>query len=277
MTLTGNQVREFRETGYTAAEVFFSAREVRAMRAEVDRFSREGLLHNVATDGDGRTRSKESKNLQLCPMYRHSHLFRALPFEPKVVEAVTRLIGDPIVLHMDQVFLKPGRCGAGTNWHQDNAYFKIEDPIKGMAMWIAVHDATVANGTIRVVPGVFGEALPHDRDPDSDHHIRCFPDESKAVTVELPAGGVAFFCYGTPHCTGANDTDSERAGLAYHFLHAEYAHNAAMIGNLTEKDCDYHPYLSGPDATGGENEYGQRVAGTWEAEIDSVLAAASQA
>ena len=41
--------------------------------------------------------------------------------------------------------------GIGTNWHQDNAYFKIRDPMRGTAMWIAAHDATIANGTITPV------------------------------------------------------------------------------------------------------------------------------
>ena len=44
---------------------------------------------------------------------------------------------DPVVLHLDQVFLKPGKQGMGTNWHQDNAYFQIEDPLQGTAMWTA--------------------------------------------------------------------------------------------------------------------------------------------
>src|SRR5262249_55808752 len=136
----------------------------------------------------------------------------------KVIEAVRQLIGDPVLLHLDQVFVKPGKHGAGTNWHQDNAYFQIPNPLKGTALWTAVHDATIANGTIRVIPGVFEEKFEHTRDPYSDHHIRCYPDESQAVYVELPAGGIVFFCYGTPHATGANTTDTERAGVALHFI-----------------------------------------------------------
>src|SRR5207244_2247556 len=81
--------------------------------------------------------------------------------------------------------------------------------------------APVANGTMRVVSGVFNQQFEHTRDPDSDHHIRCYPDESQATLVELPAGGVLFFCYGTPHATGANTTDHERAGVALHFINAD--------------------------------------------------------
>src|SRR5438477_182008 len=82
----------------------------------------------------------------------------------------------------------------------------------------AMRDATIANGALKTIPGAFRALLEHSRDPDSDHHSRCYPDESNAVHIELPAGGVLFFCINMPHATGRNQTDRERAGLAYHFL-----------------------------------------------------------
>lgn len=269
MQFTPTQREHFQQQGYLVVPGFFRTEETAAMRAEVERLQREGLLRNVATEGDGKTPARSLKNLQLCPMYRHSPLFRALPFEEKVVEAVRQLIGDPVMLHLDQVFLKPGRDGMGTHWHQDNAYFKVRDPMKGTAMWIAVHDATLANGTLHVIPGSFREEYAHSRDPYSDHHIRCYPPEERAVACELAAGGVVFFCYGTAHCTGENTTDQVRAGVAFHFLRADYAPNDLIV-----KDTNYHPLLSGPQASGGLKEYGVRVAGTWEQEVRRALASA---
>lgn len=269
MPLTRTQVNFFREHGYLAVPQFFSAEETAALQAEVERLRREGLLRNVATDGDGRTTSQTKRNLQLCPMYRHSRLFRALPFDPKVTEAVSQLLGDPVVLRLDQVFLKPARDGMGTSWHQDNAYFRIADPLKGTAMLIAVHEATVANGTIHVIPDRFRETMEHRRDPDSDHHLRCYPDESEAVPIELPAGGVAFFAYGTPHCTLGNRTEKDRAGVAFHFVRADsFAEDAQIRAN---PPVGYNPILTGPEASGGLKEYGEVVAGTWPAEVESTL------
>ena len=211
MKLNDDDRTRFREEGWLAIPRFWTTDEVAAMREELNRLKSEGKLRNVATDGDGKTASKIKTNLQLCPMWPHSTLFQAMPFAPKVREAVETLLGGPALLHLDQVFLKPGRHGAGTNWHQDNAYFQIPEPMAGTALWTAVHDATIANGTLRVIPRAFSEALPHERDPDSDHHIRCWPDETQAIPVELEAGGAIFFAYGTPHATGANTTEN-RAG-----------------------------------------------------------------
>ena len=264
--LTLSETQDFLDHGFVAVAEFFDETEIAAMRAEIGRLRRIGRLRNVATDGDGETPSRELVNLQLCPMYRDSTLFKALPFHPRVRAAVSSLIGDPFILHLDQVFLKPGGSGIGTHWHQDNAYFKIVDPIKGTAMWIAVHDATVDNGTIRVIDRSFLESYEHYRDPYSNHHIRCDPPEERAVTVELAAGGVLFFCYGTAHCTGNNRTNDDRAGLAYHFLNTDYA-----TGELLADDREYRPYLSGPNESGGEREYGKRIEGTWEAEVELAL------
>ena len=185
MRFSTRQIELFRRQGYLAVPGFYGADEVAALQAEVERFKREGLVRNVATDGDGKTHSTTKANLQLIPLFDKSDLVRALPFDAKVVEAVGRLIGDPFLLHLDQMFLKPARHGAGTAWHQDNAYFKIADPLRGTAMWIAIHDATVANGTLHLIPGSHRERYEHRRDPDSDHHIRAWPPEERAEPIEL--------------------------------------------------------------------------------------------
>lgn len=249
--LTQDHVARFRRDGWCLVSPFFDAREVRALAAEVARFRRQGLLRNVRTDGDGQTHSESRANLQLIPLYDKSDLIRALPFAPKVAATVSRLIGDPFLLHLDQLFLKPGRTGTGTHWHQDNAYFKIDDPLKGTAMWVAVHDATLANGTLRLIPGSHRHSYAHERDPYSDHHIHCSPPENEAVAVEVAAGGAVFFCYGMAHSTGDNATDEERAGMALHFLHGDYA-----SADLVEAGRTHRPWITGPEATGGLREYG---------------------
>lgn len=270
MSLSAAQVQQFRDEGYVPVPHFFKAREVAALQADIRRLVLAGLLRNVATAGDGQTPSGSRANLQICPMSPQSSLVRALPFEPKVTEAVTALLGERVLLHLDQCFLKPARHGSGTNWHQDNAYFKIADPAKGTALWIAIHDATVANGTLHVIPRQVHEQLAHDRDPESNHHIRCYPLEDAAVPVALEAGGAVFFAYGTPHCTRGNTTERDRAGLALHFLHEDFA-TTEEFQKRKDKQRKY-PVLTGPHASGGVKEYGVPIAGTWAQEVERALA-----
>jgi len=110
-----------------------------------------------------------------------------------------------------------------------------------------------------VIPRSYLESFAHERDLGSDHHITFDADDSRAVPILLPAGGAVFFNYGTGHGTKANNTDHERAGLAFHFLNTDYV----ASGRLT----DGVVHITGPQATGGQREYGVQVAGTWQDEV----------
>jgi phytanoyl-CoA hydroxylase len=257
MKLTLEQLTQHRNDGYTTVPDFFNQKEVAAMRAELQRFKDEGLLNNVSRLGDGVTETNTVMNLQICPIAPKSELFRSLGFAGKVIDAVRQLIGDPIVWQLDQIFLKPGRLGAGTSWHQDNAYFGIKDRRQGVGMWTAIHPATVANGTMHVIPRGDAELLEHERDGGSNHHIKCVVDESLAVPIELPAGGVLFFNYAVPHCTKGNTTDHERAGLALHFLREE-----AVV-----KPENKIAVLTGTNATNGVKEFGKDQRQEWERRV----------
>lgn len=264
ITASPEQIAQFQTDGYTVFPHFFEADELKALVAELERFKRQGLGRNVVTEGDGKTHSTTKINYQIIPLNDKSNLMRALPFHPNVVRVIGQLIGEPFVRQLEQIFLKPGRTGAGTDWHTDNAYFKISDPTKGTAMWIALHDATLANGTLHVIPGSFRETHEHERDLTSDHHIHMRADEDRAVAIEIPAGGAIFFNYGTAHATKANNTDHERAGLAFHFLRSDYITSQEMSGRWGMV------HVTGPETTGGEREYGVKVAGTWREEVERV-------
>ncbi len=248
----------FREDGYCVVPDLFEPAEIGAVRQEVERFQREGLVRNVRTQGDGETPDDQQANLQLIPLFDKSDLIRGLPLDDRVVNIISSLIGDPFLLHLDQLFLKPAHHGSGTSWHQDNAYFKIGDPLKGTAMWLAVDDATTHNGTLRLIPGSHRTPYPHERDPFSDHHIRCDPPEQDMRIIEVAAGGAVFFCYGTAHSTGDNHSDKARTGMAFHFLHADHASD-----DLVGSDRDRRPWITGEMASGGLHEYGVDVRGSF--------------
>lgn len=118
--MTPDQISQYKEAGYTIVPGFFAAAEVRALRREVQRWVATGLPRDVSIP-------QRKRNLQLIPLWPHSRLFRAVPFHPKVVSAVSTLLGDPVVKILDQMFYKPPGDGTGTNWHTDNAYFRIPD------------------------------------------------------------------------------------------------------------------------------------------------------
>jgi len=259
--LNDTQTHQFMNEGYVAAPGFFDATEVHLLQKEVARLRQLGLLRNVrvATAGDG---ASPPQNLQLCPAHPHSRVVRALPFSVKVRAAVTALLGDPTLYHLDQIFYKPARAGGGTKWHTDNAYFQYADVMRGMGMWIAIHDATVETGTMHVVPRSHLQTFAHQRDAQSDHHIFCDVNTSEAVAVELPAGGALFFNYGVAHCTTDNRSERDRAGLALHFQH----HPGPPVGqdDRAPSTIFADALITGPAATFGQSELGESMEGVWE-------------
>lgn len=251
--ISTTEVQHFRDFGYTVVPGLFSYMEVKAMLVELSRFQHEGLGRNVSTDPDSRV------NYQIIPLNDKSGLFRAMPFASQVVACISALIGNPFVRHLDQIFLKPPGLGIGTDWHQDNAYFGLEDPTKGTAMWVALHDANLENGTLHVIPNSHLQEFSHSRDPGSDHHIHIDEVDGEVVPIEVKAGTAIFFNYGTAHATKQNRSQEERAGVAFHFFNSNYK----LLGNQKPTLVA----ITGPDATGGMSEYGQLIEGTWEQEV----------
>ena len=74
---------------------------------------------------------------------------------------------------------------------------------------------------------------------------------------------MVFFAYGTPHCTRANNTDKDRAGLAYHFFHESQLDSA--------KGTTIGTTLSGPNATWGIKEYGVNLRDAWPEFVEAAL------
>jgi hypothetical protein len=64
------------------------------------------------------------------------------------------------MLFQDMALLKP-RGGGEKPWHQDNAYFVVDEHAAVVGCWIALQAATVHNGCMRVLPGGHRTHRPH--------------------------------------------------------------------------------------------------------------------
>ena len=263
--LSQQQIDEFHTRGYTICPGFYDQDEVALLQSEVRRFLKEGLFKNKRTDGDGETISKTHVNLQLNPASKHSEAILALPFSAKVRAAVEELLEAPSVKNSDHIFLKPAHHGTGTAWHQDNAYWDAPDVRGGFGMWIAVDDATIANGTMWIIPGSDAQEYEYSRDLNSNHHIRCYPNEDQAIPIEVAAGGCLLFNFGIAHCTRANNTNRDRAGLAIHYTRCN---NIPRKQGYPDK-VDSLPVLCGPDYDGGIKAYGRNLEGVWESLVSN--------
>lgn len=263
--LNPEQVKQWKEEGYVIVPDFFDTSEVDLMKADLERMIEEGHGRNPVTAQDGETPDEKRINFQIIPLNNKSPLFKALPFLPKVKESVKQLLGDNVVRFLDQIFMKPGKSGVGTNWHTDNAYFASKAKTEGTGLWIALQDSNLENGTMQVIPKSHLEDPKHERDLSSDHHITCagYIDPKQAVPVIVPAGGVVFFNFGVAHCTGDNLTDQPRAGAAFHFATPQ----AAMESSYYNKEGQNLILISGEDEGHGFYPYKEDAdLSTWDRE-----------
>ncbi len=145
--LSETDVGCFRNEGYLSVEHFFDDDEFRAIRTGLIKLRNMGRLANVATDGDAVTHTEIPQNLQLCPLSPELPIFKSLPFNIKIAATMSKLLhdenmNDDICCYLSQTFWKPAQHGLGTGMHQDNAYFLLEKPHFGAAIWIPIHKAT---------------------------------------------------------------------------------------------------------------------------------------
>ena len=147
---------------------------------------------------------------------------------PRLLDIVEQFMGPEIYSNpIQHVRIKPPECllpdtpefksalVCKTDWHQDQGVALAEaDQTLMLTVWIAITDATVANGCLTVIPGSQKRGLQTHCNDTIPAKLRP-PDE---VPVPLKAGGAIFMNRATMHASLRNIGDSIRWSfdLRYH-------------------------------------------------------------
>ena len=100
-----------------------------------------------------------------CPaLLSHDLAFLNYARDSEILDMAEQLIGPDIALWNMSFFAKPAVNGKKTPFHQDGEYWPIR-PMATCTVWIAIDDATVENGCLRIIPGSHKEKrlLLHDQ------------------------------------------------------------------------------------------------------------------
>lgn len=238
--LTEADLAFYREQGYLAMEGLFTGEEVESYKAAL-----ADVIH-------GRTIADKKLYLQEEPYYKEGgaderpddpelrvrKVFYFVQIEPRLAAAAAQprllklldqLIEPDHRMVQDMALLKPPFHGSEKPWHQDTAYFDWT-PLGGIiGVWIALDEATVANGCMQVIPGT--QLL----GPTPHYHVRdCqIADErvnvGDVVVVPLKPGGALFFSGLIHHGTPPNVSGDRRRALQFHYA-------AANCRNMTFKE-----------------------------------------
>jgi Phytanoyl-CoA dioxygenase (PhyH) len=152
--------------------------------------------------------------------------FLALAQDPRIVELVSGVLGEDIILWGCHVFCKPAGEGYETPWHQDGHYWPIR-PLATCTVWVALEDSLSSNGCLRVIPGshaaqTLHEHLHEDRsDLTLNQRLAAGTfDESQAVDVQLQAGQMSLHDVYMIHGARANRSRQRRTGVALRYMPA---------------------------------------------------------
>jgi hypothetical protein len=135
------------------------------------------------------------------------------------VRAARRLLGTPVELTFDHAIFKPPGSGADTALHQDLA-FEPDWDVPTATIWLALVDATCANGCMRFLPETPKELLDHEpvgRDALGVVGL----DVSQAPPHPVPAGGFTVHSQRAVHGSGRNESTDVRAVWILKFVKDE--------------------------------------------------------
>lgn len=160
----------------------------------------------------------ESKVRKFMWFEDEAPIFRSIYTAHARIQGVVRsILGPEIALYQSMALTKPAHIGSEKPWHQDNAYFSVEDTDAMLGTWIALDDVGVENGAMHFLPGCHrGGPLKHHH----THDCEIVPDRlspEQAVPICLKAGGMVVFHGNLPHFTPANTSPYRRRALQYHY------------------------------------------------------------
>jgi len=152
--------------------------------------------------------------------------FLALARDPQIVELVSGVIGEDVILWGCHVFCKPAGTGYETPWHQDGHYWPIR-PLATCTVWVALEPSVADNGCLRVIPGShtarqLHEHLHEDRtDLTLNQRLAAGSfDEATAVDIELQPGQMSLHDVYMIHGANANRSARRRTGVALRYMPA---------------------------------------------------------
>lgn len=208
------QARDFVEQGYAVFPGALAGAVLALLRDECDAFvaREDARMDELGVDTIGI--SHRGKRYFANECQRVVPALRDVLFSEIMADLCRATLGDTAYFFFDQYVVKGPEGGLPFSWHQDSGYVVGNggppDHAPYVTCWCPLDDATIENGTVRLMPGSHRNGiLPHDRQPGSNDLVGA-PAEAEGLIVEAKAGDIVAFSSLLLHATGANRTDRPR-------------------------------------------------------------------
>jgi ectoine hydroxylase len=209
----------YHRNGFVLARGLLSAAEVGLLNGEMPR-----LLEGDDADGLHRERERSGAVRQVYLAHRHSHPYRELVRDERILGAVKQVIGNDVYVWHSKINVKDAFEGTVWLWHQDFGYW-INDGVEArfVSAMVFLDRATANNGCLMVVPGshTWG-VLPHYSDEVTTSYkqwciqlptLRERLREEMIQPITGEPGDVLFFDPNLVHASGHNLSPLPRKSL----------------------------------------------------------------
>jgi ectoine hydroxylase-related dioxygenase (phytanoyl-CoA dioxygenase family) len=234
MPLTPQQIEQYRRDGYVFPLPVLEPHEIPPLRARLEAFE---------SGNGGKLRSSQRNKSHLLFKWLDD-LIR----DPRILDPIQQLIGPDILCWNTIFWIKDVGSRSFVSWHQDSRYWGLSSE-KVVSAWLALSEASMEAGCMRVMPGTHvGDTLVH---RDSYHEDNMLTrgqeivegvDDGKAVHMPLEAGQMSLHSYRLAHASGPNLSDDRRIGVSMHFMPPD---TAQVVG-----DWDSAALVRGSDPFG---------------------------
>lgn len=218
--LTQEQIDFYNENGFLHIPNVYSAAETKDLSDAMDQLVENWAFTSPGWSGPWRQAymdpetEKKSKLTAMHDLHFYSSAWARAVIHPKLVEALSDILGPNVELHHTTMHIKPPQSGHPFPMHQDNPFYEHED---GRYIDVLVHldDTFHENGEIRFLAGSHKEGhLEHITETADGPCTPHLPTDDYKLedTVPVPAkaGDIVIFCIDTIHGSYINQTKKPR-------------------------------------------------------------------
>lgn len=207
--LSQDQIDGFHRDGFVSGLPILTRDEVSELNARTEAFERE-RPQDIAWAFDIKA------NLLFDWVYE-------LGRHGKLLDAVEDLIGPDILMTNATFRIKNPGSHIDYGWHQDSARIEVKPAF--VIVYVALSDATVENGCLRVIPATHDRVRPFTLTEGPGQLNRLVArvvgaDPDKAVNLTLAPGEAAIFHGNAVHGSAANTSDYRRVAILYDYTPA---------------------------------------------------------
>ena len=259
MTISEQQIAQYRDTGFLVLENFASESECDRLRGraaelvqefdpaevvsifstrEQNRIADEYFLNSGdkirfffeenAFNSDGTLKYENEKSINKIGHALHDldPVFDRFSRNQKLKELAAALgFENPLLLQSMYIFKQPN-IGGEVTCHQDSTFLYTE-PIDIVGLWFALEDATIENGCLWAIPGGHRRGLKSRwvRSRDGGMEFEIYDNEpwpeNELVPLEVRKGSLILLHGLLPHRSFENRSPHSRHAYTLHLIHAD--------------------------------------------------------